>query len=161
MRISFKNIVLQSCFTFINLCLCTPLVVQNNKSHLPAIPDLSDLSGGLSNPYYFNFISYILWKVIAQRLRGPAERSAFGAAYGRELLSQVWPEAEALAASLAVTGRAASSTIPPPLSPLAFFKSETLDRPPASLPPNASNTTLLGLLAELLDKLESQGYMCR
>lgn len=27
-----------------------------NKERLPAIPDLSDNSGGLSNPVYFSFV---------------------------------------------------------------------------------------------------------
>ena len=27
------------------------------------MPDLSDSSGGLSNPVFFNFVYYILWKV--------------------------------------------------------------------------------------------------
>ena len=45
---------------------------QNNKQRLPALPDLSDMSGGLSNPAYFNFISYILWKVRAPSCASPA-----------------------------------------------------------------------------------------
>lgn len=30
------------------------------------MPDLSDMTGGLSNRAYFNFVDYILWKVRAQ-----------------------------------------------------------------------------------------------
>ena len=40
-----------------------PYYLEANRGVLPAIPDLSDLSGGLSNPAQFNFMAYILWKV--------------------------------------------------------------------------------------------------
>lgn len=36
------------------------------QASLPTVPDLSDASGGLSNPAFFNFLSYILWKVRCQ-----------------------------------------------------------------------------------------------
>ena len=40
-----------------------PYYRQSNFAALPAVPDLSDSSGGLSNPTFFNFVYYILWKV--------------------------------------------------------------------------------------------------
>jgi hypothetical protein len=39
-----------------------PYYLAANRDSLQAVPDLSDLSGGLSNPSQFNFIMYILWK---------------------------------------------------------------------------------------------------
>ena len=41
-----------------------PYYRQTYAAELPAVPDLSDSSGGLSNPVYFNFVYYILWKVL-------------------------------------------------------------------------------------------------
>lgn len=46
-----------------------PYYLQANRDVLQAVPDLSDLSGGLSNPAQFNFMAYILWKARA-RYRG-------------------------------------------------------------------------------------------
>ncbi len=40
-----------------------PYYLAANRDSLQAVPDLSDLSGGLSNPTQFNFLMYILWKV--------------------------------------------------------------------------------------------------
>jgi hypothetical protein len=45
-----------------------PYYYAANKDRLPAVPDLSDMSGGLSNPAFFNFLSYIIWKVRAGAL---------------------------------------------------------------------------------------------
>lgn len=56
-----------------------------NKDRLPAIPDLGDESGGLSNPTYFNFINYVLWKVASAHLRDE-QRGTFTAAVGKSLL---------------------------------------------------------------------------
>ena len=42
-----------------------PYYLAANQDSLQAVPDLSDLSGGLSNPTQFNFLMYILWKVQA------------------------------------------------------------------------------------------------
>ena len=44
--------------------------LQANRELLPALPDLSDLGGGLSNPAQFNFMSYILWKVRVSLFQG-------------------------------------------------------------------------------------------
>lgn len=42
-------------------CLCVRLpIAAANKERLPALPDLSDQSGGLSNPVYYNFIRCVL-----------------------------------------------------------------------------------------------------
>lgn len=38
------------------LCVGVWVCAAANKDRLPAIPDLSDNSGGLSNPAYFNFV---------------------------------------------------------------------------------------------------------
>ena len=43
-----------------------PYYLAANRDSLQAVPDLSDLSGGLSNPTQFNFIMYILWKARAR-----------------------------------------------------------------------------------------------
>ena len=40
-----------------------PYYRQTYAAELPGVPDLSDASGGLSNPAYFNFQNYIVWKV--------------------------------------------------------------------------------------------------
>jgi hypothetical protein len=40
-----------------------PYYRQTYAAELPGVPDLSDSSGGLSNPVFFNFVYYILWKV--------------------------------------------------------------------------------------------------
>lgn len=34
-----------------------PYVLEANRGRMPAVPDLTDLSGGLSNAAYFNFVS--------------------------------------------------------------------------------------------------------
>ena len=44
-----------------------PYYLAANRDSLQAVPDLSDLSGGLSNPAQFNFIMYILWKARQDR----------------------------------------------------------------------------------------------
>lgn len=51
-----------------------PYYYENNKESLPRVPDLSDESGGLSNPTYFNFVTYILWKVVARNVTDSAKR---------------------------------------------------------------------------------------
>lgn len=66
---------------------------QANKDRLPRVPDLSDQSGGLSNPVYFNFVYYIAWKVVARELRSPEARSAFNAEVGRQMVQLVAPGA--------------------------------------------------------------------
>ena len=63
---------------------------EANKDRLDRVPDLSDSSGGLSNPVYFNFIYYILWKQIAQ-VTGPEQREVFGSIFGRRLADLIAP----------------------------------------------------------------------
>ena len=43
-----------------------PYYLAANRDTLQAVPDLSDLSGGLSNPTQFDFLMYILWKARQQ-----------------------------------------------------------------------------------------------
>ncbi|GBF88207.1 hypothetical protein Rsub_00919 [Raphidocelis subcapitata] len=70
---------------------------EANQDELPRVPDLSDESGGLSNRSYFNFVSYINWKVAARHVTDPAQRSALCRRVGELLLPVVAPgEAEAL-----------------------------------------------------------------
>eukprot|EP00775_Hariotina_reticulata_P007811 gene7811-8008_t len=84
-----------------------------NKERMPALPDLSDNSGGLSNRLYFNFVSYVLWKVVARHLPSADARTAFCAAVGQQLLQRLAPdvladvEAARAAATQAGTSRAA------------------------------------------------------
>eukprot|EP00798_Chlamydomonas_sp_ICE-L_P001943 gene1943-33354_t len=72
-----------------------------HKDEIPAIPDLSDLTGGLSNKVYFNFVNYSLWKTVARNLKGRDERAAFCKAAGASLLDMIWPEGVAQARDLA------------------------------------------------------------
>ena len=65
---------------------------EANKDRLDRVPDLSDSSGGLSNPVYFNFVYYILWKQIAQET-GPDQREVFGNAFGKRLTDLIVPGA--------------------------------------------------------------------
>lgn len=50
------------------------------------------MSGGLSNPTYFNFVYYIAWKLVALNVLGSEERINFNSAFGDNLLSLVAPE---------------------------------------------------------------------
>lgn len=68
---------------------------EANKADLPAVPDLSDGSGGLSNTSYFNFTMYVLYKIVAKHVTGAAERAAFCADAGAELAELLWPAAAA------------------------------------------------------------------
>eukprot|EP00879_Flechtneria_rotunda_P028266 GHRR01030363.1.p1 GENE.GHRR01030363.1~~GHRR01030363.1.p1 ORF type:complete len:315 (+),score=152.41 GHRR01030363.1:121-1065(+) len=64
-----------------------------NKERMPQLPELADNSGGLSNRLYFNFVSYILWKVVAKNLGPDSEkRTAFCAAVGEALLVDMLPD---------------------------------------------------------------------
>ncbi|KAI8462490.1 MAG: hypothetical protein J3K34DRAFT_448048 [Monoraphidium minutum] len=73
-----------------------------NRDRLPALPDLSDSSGGLANRAYFNFVSYIGWKVAARHAATPEQRTALCRRVGELLLPQVAPgELEALRAEAA------------------------------------------------------------
>jgi hypothetical protein len=65
-----------------------PYYYAANKDRLAVVPDLSDMSGGLSNPAFFNFLSYIIWKVRGRRraAAGPVpacRRARQGAAAAR------------------------------------------------------------------------------
>lgn len=72
---------------------------------LPAVPDLSDMSGGLSNPAFFNFVFYIAWKVVSAQLPTAADQDAFSARFGSALLDAVAPGvAPQLAAAAAREG---------------------------------------------------------
>eukprot|EP00892_Ulva_mutabilis_P005388 jgi/Ulvmu1/3220/UM015_0261.1 len=66
-----------------------------NRDRLDRIPDLTDMSGGLSNPTYFNFVYYIAWKLVALNLLSSEERSRFNSVFGDNLLTMVAPESRA------------------------------------------------------------------
>lgn len=68
---------------------------EANKDRLDRIPDLSDMSGGLSNPAYFNFVYYIAWKVVALQITNSETRSEFNTIFGKKLLNLVAPESRA------------------------------------------------------------------
>jgi hypothetical protein len=68
---------------------------EANKDRLDRVPDLTDMSGGLSNPTYFNFVYYIALKVVARNLETDAARSAFNAALGTRMTELLAPEAAA------------------------------------------------------------------
>ncbi len=109
------------------------------------------MSGGLSNPAYFNFTSYIAWKVTARSLPSAELRNQFGAAYGQELLKAVWPQVQqeviALSASRPWRGSGELSPIPQG------------DDVAASSAPLSEEATL-ELVTGLLDRLQEGGYMC-
>lgn len=65
---------------------------EANKDRLDRIPDLSDMSGGLSNPVYFNFVYYIAWKVVALNLTSSERRSEFNTVFGKNLLDLLAPD---------------------------------------------------------------------
>ncbi len=62
-----------------------PYYLAANRDSLQAVPDLSDLSGGLSNPTQFNFLMYILWKA-RQETCSCSWGSSVAGAPARELL---------------------------------------------------------------------------
>lgn len=92
-------------------------------------------------------------------------RTAFGQAYGQELLSAVWPEAGAEAAS-AAEGEASlprelpveTTTSTPEAGALMRVSSASV---PVVRRGRANEIALLGLVVKLLDKLQGQGYICR
>lgn len=65
---------------------------EANKDRLDRIPDLSDMSGGLSNPAYFNFVYYIAWKVVALNVTSKESRREFNTVFGKNLLNLVAPD---------------------------------------------------------------------
>lgn len=91
-----------------------PYYYQANKQRLPAVPDLSDMSGGLSNPAYFNFVSYIIWKVVARGVTGEEGRARLCRAAGVALLAEVASEQEGKlreAARRGAGGRASEAAV--------------------------------------------------
>lgn len=62
-----------------------------NAAALPSVPDLSDASGGLSNPVFFNFVYYILWKVAARHVKDEMQRNALTRLTGQLLAAQIAP----------------------------------------------------------------------
>lgn len=68
---------------------------EANRTQLPRLPDLSDNTGGMSNPSYFNFISYCLWKVVYRHVSDPTKREAFARGAAAHLLSTLeWLQRE-------------------------------------------------------------------
>jgi hypothetical protein len=74
--------------------------MQANQNRLESIPDLSDLSGGLSNPVLFNFVYYIAWKAACARLNDAQLQSAFSDRFGDALLAAFAPQAAETAAKM-------------------------------------------------------------
>ncbi|KAG1667070.1 hypothetical protein FOA52_000433, partial [Chlamydomonas sp. UWO 241] len=105
---------------------------EANTDKLPRVPDLSDMSGGMSNRTYFNFNFYVLWKVAARHAVGADARTALCSAFGRQLLPRVWAGADAAAVATARAGPGG----------------------------RASQAATLGLLTTLLDALKEGGYIC-
>lgn len=105
---------------------------ESNKERLPRVPDLSDESGGLSNRTYFNFLSYISWKVAARHVQGPEQRTALCRRVGQLLLPSVAPgEAERL-------------------------KKDALASPGGV----ASNAAAAEAVQRLMSRLQQSGYTC-
>ncbi|GAX78310.1 hypothetical protein CEUSTIGMA_g5752.t1 [Chlamydomonas eustigma] len=135
---------------------------ENNKDRLEPIPDLSDMAGGLSNPSYFNFVSYILWKVAARKLPSTELRTQFGLEYGRQLLKLVWDNAaDQIQLQLAETPRSRSRDATSDLGSTASSM-----RQPASSGIKQDGrqilpaSRLISVVQQLLERLQSQGYMC-
>ena len=102
-------------------------------------------------------------QVASRRLPTAELRSAFAQAYGRELLSVVWPEAEteaATAGGAALLPAGETSYVPESTT----SEAGPLRGSPSSSPVGlrrASESAVLGLVVQLLDKLQAQGYVCR
>jgi hypothetical protein len=69
-----------------------PYYYEAYRSSLPTIPELGDDSGGFSNATYFNFVCYIMWKVIARHVPDEATRLMVTAEAGRQLASRLVPD---------------------------------------------------------------------
>ncbi|MEW5305544.1 MAG: hypothetical protein WDW36_008078 [Sanguina aurantia] len=82
-----------------------------NRARLPLIPDLTDMSGGLSNPCYWNFLIYCLWKVVSRYVISPEARTEFCSQAGADLLSRVWPEAGERCAAAKADGPASQAAV--------------------------------------------------
>eukprot|EP01025_Chloroclados_australasicus_P038941 TRINITY_DN4018_c1_g1_i2.p1 TRINITY_DN4018_c1_g1~~TRINITY_DN4018_c1_g1_i2.p1 ORF type:complete len:266 (-),score=13.41 TRINITY_DN4018_c1_g1_i2:47-844(-) len=65
---------------------------EMKKDQLPRIPDLSDMSGGLSNPAYFNFVSYVAWKVVSGQIKDAKTRNQIVQLSGINLLNKIAPD---------------------------------------------------------------------
>ena len=78
--------------------------LEQHKAEMPAIPDLSDNSGGLSNPAYYNFASYIQWKSAARAVLADGDRARLHQAVGLRLADALAPEALAFAKEAASRG---------------------------------------------------------
>ena len=66
---------------------------EANKDRLDAIPELSDMSGGLSNPALFNFVYYCVWKSAYTRLPTEELQQRFSEHFGDALLDNIAPDA--------------------------------------------------------------------
>ena len=66
---------------------------EANKDRLDAIPELSDMSGGLSNPALFNFVYYCVWKSAYMRLPTEELQQRFSERFGDALLDNIAPDA--------------------------------------------------------------------
>ncbi|KAK9836920.1 hypothetical protein WJX74_011061 [Apatococcus lobatus] len=78
--------------------------LEQHKTEMPAIPDLADNSGGLSNPAYYNFASYIQWKSAARAVQADGDRARLHQAVGLRLADALAPEALAFAKEAASRG---------------------------------------------------------
>ncbi|KAK9866449.1 hypothetical protein WJX84_012457 [Apatococcus fuscideae] len=67
--------------------------LEQHRAEMPALPELSDNSGGLSNPAYFNFCNYILWKSAARVVPDDGNRAQLVQTVGRRLVDALAPDA--------------------------------------------------------------------
>ncbi len=74
-----------------------PYYAEQHRSQLPLIPDLSDMSGGLSNPVLFNFVAYCTWKTAGTFVTSPEGRTRLSRLAGQHLAEELVPEALAAA----------------------------------------------------------------
>ncbi|KAG2499349.1 hypothetical protein HYH03_002924 [Edaphochlamys debaryana] len=110
---------------------------------LPRVPDLSDGTGGLSNPAYFNFLQYTLWKVLYRHVTDPAQREAAARSAAGHLLGYLSALPRASGALAELVGDPARVAAPAPAAPL--------------LPPREA---VLRAVLPLLQTLQQAGYLC-
>eukprot|EP00891_Asterochloris_glomerata_P008125 jgi/Astpho2/8125/Aster-x1482 len=101
-----------------------PYYAEQHRSQLPLIPDLSDMSGGLSNPVLFNFVAYCTWKTAGTFVTSPEGRTRLSRLAGQHLAEELVPEALAAArqrnpGSITATGHQLNAALTQALQRLA------------------------------------------